>query len=138
MSSKDVFEEELNGDKLIITRSIFNDLIEPLVAKTIGSCKAALKDASLQASDVEVVVMVGGSTRVPFVKEQVSQFFGRQVNDTVNPDEVVALGAAIQADILTSASNQRLIFPNLRCHPSPSAPNRCPWLPRRHIRARAT
>ena len=110
LSSKDVFEEELNGDKLIITRSIFNDLIEPLVAKTIGSCKAALKDASLQASDVEVVVMVGGSTRVPFVKEQVSQFFGRQVNDTVNPDEVVALGAAIQADILAGNNKEFLLL----------------------------
>ena len=110
LSSKDVFEEELNGDKLIITRSIFNDLIEPLVAKTIGSCKAALKDASLQASDVEVVVMVGGSTRVPFVKEQVSQFFGRQVNDTVNPDEVVALGAAIQADILAGNNKELLLL----------------------------
>ena len=110
LSSNDVFEEELNGDKLIITRSIFNDLIESLVAKTIGSCKAALKDASLQASDVEVVVMVGGSTRVPFVKEQVSQFFGRQVNDTVNPDEVVALGAAIQADILAGNNKEFLLL----------------------------
>ena len=110
LSSKDVFEEELNGDKLIITRSIFNDLIEPLVAKTIGSCKAALKDDSLLASDVEVVVMVGGATRVPFVKEQVSQFFGRQVNDTVNPDEVVALGAAIQADILAGNNKELLLL----------------------------
>ena len=110
LSSNDVFEEELNGDKLIITRSIFNDLIEPLVAKTIGSCKAALKDASLLASDVEVVVMVGGATRVPFVKEQVSQFFGRQVNDTVNPDEVVALGAAIQADILAGNNKELLLL----------------------------
>ena len=110
LSSNDVFEEELNGDKLIITRSIFNDLIESLVAKTIGSCKAALKDASLLASDVEVVVMVGGATRVPFVKEQVSQFFGRQVNDTVNPDEVVALGAAIQADILAGNNKELLLL----------------------------
>ena len=110
LSSNDVFEEELNGDKLIITRSIFNDLIESLVAKTIGSCKAALKDASLLASDVEVVVMVGGATRVPFVKEQVSQFFGRQVNDTVNPDEVVALGAAIQADILAGNNKEFLLL----------------------------
>jgi molecular chaperone HscA len=110
LSSNDVFEEELNGDKLIITRAVFNDLIEPLVAKTIGSCKAALKDASLKPSDVEVVVMVGGATRVPFVKEQVSQFFGRQVNDTVNPDEVVALGAAIQADILAGNNKEFLLL----------------------------
>lgn len=110
LSSNDVFEEELNGDKLVITRSIFNELIEPLIAKTIGSCKAALKDASLLASDVEVVVMVGGATRVPLVKERVSQFFGRQVNDTVNPDEVVALGAAVQADILAGNNKEFLLL----------------------------
>lgn len=110
LSSEDVFEEELNGDKLVITRAIFNELIEPLVAKTIRSCSAALKDASLQASDVEVVVMVGGATRVPLVKERISQFFGMQVNDTVNPDEVVALGAAIQADILAGNNKEFLLL----------------------------
>jgi molecular chaperone HscA len=110
LSSQDVFEEELNGDKLTISRSIFNELIEQLVAKTIHCCTAALKDASLQASDIEVVVMVGGSTRVPLVKERVSQFFGIQVNDTVNPDEVVALGAAIQADVLAGNNKEFLLL----------------------------
>ena len=110
LSEAEIFEDELNGDKLMITRSIFEGLIEPLVTKTINSCIAALKDASLKASDVEVVVMVGGSTRVPLVKQRVSQFFGRQVNDTVNPDEVVALGAAIQADVLAGNNKEFLLL----------------------------
>ena len=110
LSEAAIFEEELNGDKLMISRSIFEELIEPLVTKTINSCIAALKDASLKASDVEVIVMVGGSTRVPLVKERVSQFFGRQVNDLVNPDEVVALGAAIQADILAGNNKELLLL----------------------------
>jgi molecular chaperone HscA len=110
LSEEDIFEEELNGDKLMISRSIFEELIEPLVTKTINSCIAALKDASLKASDVEVIVMVGGSTRVPLVKERISQFFGRQVNDSVNPDEVVALGAAIQADILAGNNKELLLL----------------------------
>ena len=110
LSEAEIFEEELNGNKLMITRSIFEGLIVPLVTKTINSCIAALKDASLKASDVEVVVMVGGSTRVPLVKQSVSQFFGRQVNDTVNPDEVVALGAAIQADVLAGNNKEFLLL----------------------------
>jgi molecular chaperone HscA len=110
LSEAEIFEEELNGNKLMITRSIFEGLIEPLVTKTINSCIAALKDTSLKASDVEVVVMVGGSTRVPLVKQSVSQFFGRQVNDTVNPDEVVALGAAIQADVLAGNNKEFLLL----------------------------
>jgi molecular chaperone HscA len=110
LSEAEIFEDELNGDKLMITRLIFEGLIEPLVTKTINSCIAALKDASLKASDVEVVVMVGGSTRVPLVKQRVSQFFGRQVNDTVNPDEVVALGAAIQADVLAGNNKEFLLL----------------------------
>ena len=110
LSEAAIFEEELHGDKLMISRSIFEELIEPLVTKTINSCIAALKDASLKASDVEVIVMVGGSTRVPLVKERVSQFFGRQVNDLVNPDEVVALGAAIQADILAGNNKELLLL----------------------------
>jgi molecular chaperone HscA len=110
LSEAEIFEEELNGNKLMITRSIFEGLIEPLVTKTINSCIAALKDASLKACDVEVLVMVGGSTRVPLVKQSVSQFFGRQVNDTVNPDEVVALGAAIQADVLAGNNKEFLLL----------------------------
>ncbi len=104
------FEEELNGDKLAISRIAFTELIQPLVEKTINSCKAALKDAGLKKNAIDVVVMVGGSTKVPFVKESISNFFEKSVNDTVNPDEVVALGAAIQADILAGNNKEFLLL----------------------------
>jgi molecular chaperone HscA len=110
LSSNDIFEAELNGDQLTITKKIFQSLIQPLVDKTIACCTNALKDAGLTKKDIDVVVMVGGSTRVPLVKESISQFFGKPVNDTVNPDEVVALGAAIQADILAGNNKDVLLL----------------------------
>ena len=99
LSSNENFSSELNGDTLSIGKQQFEELIQPLIDKTITCCKNALKDAELKSKDIDVIVMVGGSTRVPLVKKSVSNFFGKPVNDSVNPDEVVALGAAIQADI---------------------------------------
>jgi molecular chaperone HscA len=110
LSANNSFEGELNGDKLTITKEQFNTLIQPLVDKTVTCCSNALKDASLKAKDIDVVVMVGGSTRVPLVKESIGKFFGKPVNDTVNPDEVVALGAAIQADILAGNNKDFLLL----------------------------
>jgi len=110
LSANNSFEGELNGDKLSITKEQFNTLIQPLVDKTVTCCSNALKDASLKVKDIDVVVMVGGSTRVPLVKESIGQFFGKPVNDTVNPDEVVALGAAIQADILAGNNKDFLLL----------------------------
>lgn len=110
LSGNEVFEGELNGDLLTITRETFNDLIRPLVEKTIACCKSAIKDAALKINDIDVVVMVGGSTRVQLIKESIGHFFGRLVNDTVNPDEVVALGAAIQADILAGNNKDFLLL----------------------------
>lgn len=83
----------------------FDTLISPLIEKTISSCKNALRDAQLKIENIDAIIMVGGSTRTPFVKRVVSDFFNKAVNDSLNPDEVVALGAAIQADIL--AGNQK-------------------------------
>jgi len=83
-----------------ITRAKFESLISDLVASTITTIESVLKDAGLSKNDVKEVVMVGGSTRVPLVQEEVKKFFNKELNKSVNPDEVVALGAAIQGGVL--------------------------------------
>jgi len=83
-----------------LTRAKFESLVEDLVQRTIAPCKAALKDAGLQAGQIDEVVLVGGMTRMPKIQEIVKQFFGKEPHKGVNPDEVVALGAAIQAGVL--------------------------------------
>ncbi len=85
---------------ITVTRAQFERLIEDLVQRTIGPCEIALKDAKLKPSDVNEVILVGGSTRVPAVIEAVKKFFGKEPNHSVNPDEVVAMGAAIQGGVL--------------------------------------
>ncbi|MFA5871944.1 MAG: molecular chaperone DnaK [Parcubacteria group bacterium] len=84
-----------------LTRAKMEELIGDLVEKTLEPCKKALSDAKLSASDINEVVMVGGMTRMPLVLQTVEKFFGKKPNATVNPDEVVALGAAIQGGVLT-------------------------------------
>jgi len=83
-----------------ITRAKFESLIDDLVASTIKTIKSVLSDADVSTSEINEVVMVGGSTRVPLVQEEVQKFFGKELNKSVNPDEVVALGAAIQGGVL--------------------------------------
>ena len=85
---------------LKMTRAKLEALVEDLIGKTIPPCKTALKDAGLSASDINEIVLVGGMTRMPKVIEQVKNFFGKEPNKSVNPDEVVAMGAAIQAGVL--------------------------------------
>lgn len=110
LTSSEEFTGILFGAPVSITRKIFETLIAPLVDRTIASCEQALKDSGLTKESIEVVVMVGGSTRTPYVKQMVSNFFGREVYDNVNPDEVVALGAAIQADILGGNQHDVLLL----------------------------
>jgi len=93
-----------------ITRAEFERLIEPIVERTLGPVRQALVDAGVQAGQVDEVVLVGGSTRVPLVRQRVEALFGRAPRNNVNPDEVVALGAAVQADILISGSRDRLLL----------------------------
>ena len=83
-----------------LTRAKFEALVDELVQRTIGPCKAALKDAGVSAGEIEEVVLVGGMTRMPKVQEIVKSFFGKEPHKGVNPDEVVAIGAAIQAGVL--------------------------------------
>lgn len=108
LSRSDLFEQELLGTTLRITRSEFEALIEPLVNRTLDCCRNVLRDAKLTPEQIGQVVLVGGSTRVPLVKQRVSEFFGRPAFDNIDPDEIVALGAAIQADVL--AGNQQDIL----------------------------
>ncbi|MCC6725501.1 MAG: Fe-S protein assembly chaperone HscA [Saprospiraceae bacterium] len=108
LSANSDFESLLEGQHLQISKVQFESLIRPLIEKTIQACQFALKDAKLTAKDIQHIVMVGGSTRVPLVKQSVSEFFGKEVFDKLDPDEVVALGAAIQADII--AGNQKDIL----------------------------
>lgn len=110
LSQKEVFIDKVGNYQLQITLAEFNKLIEPLVSKTMLACENALKDAGLEPVAIDEVVMVGGSTRVALVKESVARFFGKPVHAELNPDEVVALGAAVQADILAGNNKDFLLL----------------------------
>ncbi len=93
-----------------LTRAKLESLVEGLIAKTLGPVKAALKDAKVDVKAVNEVVMVGGMTRMPKITEQVKEFFGKEPNKSVNPDEVVAIGAAIQAGVLTGETKDVVLL----------------------------
>jgi len=93
-----------------LSREEFEALIAPFIDRSLAKCQSALRDAKLKPSDIGEVVLVGGSTRIPYVRRRVEAFFGRKPHTDLNPDEVVALGAAVQADILTSGRRDRLLL----------------------------
>jgi Fe-S protein assembly chaperone HscA len=98
------------GYRATLSRREFEAIIHPLIERTLEPCRQALADAGLTSTDVDEVVLVGGSTRVPLVRRMVQELFGREPHSSLNPDEVVALGAAVQADILVSGRREMLLL----------------------------
>ena len=98
------------GYRRRITRAEFERIIQPLVDRTLEPCRQALSDAGLEPKDIDEVVLVGGSTRIPLVRRVVEELFGREPHSELNPDEVVALGAAVQADILVTGRREMLLL----------------------------
>jgi molecular chaperone DnaK (HSP70) len=93
-----------------ITRAEFETLIRPIIDRTLGPCRQALADAGLEPGQLDEIVLVGGSTRIPLVRKLVGELFGRTPHSELNPDEVVALGAAVQADILVTGNRDMLLL----------------------------
>lgn len=110
LTTQNLYNEKLGDIWCSLDKQTFEALIAAKVQETIEACKLALKDAELNVSDIDEVVLVGGSTRTPYVKKAVSEFFGKTPQDNINPDEVVALGAAVQADILAGNRSDILLL----------------------------
>ena len=108
LSTQSIFNTTVQGMPCGIMRSTYEAMIQPLIQKTIDCCQNALNDAGLTIKAIDQVVLVGGSTRTPILKQALQAFFDQALNDHQNPDEVVALGAAVQADIL--AGNRKDIL----------------------------
>jgi molecular chaperone HscA len=109
LSSHDYFEGEIFGQECTISRKEFEDLIIRYVNKTLKILKKALKDAEIEASELDEIILVGGSTRTPLIKQKIEDFIGKAPLDSINPDQIVALGAAIQAEALTYGSENVLL-----------------------------
>ncbi len=110
LSIADTFSDSFQNKEIKIDKATFDSLIQEQLNKTIECCEKALKDSELSVNEIDAVIMVGGSTRVPAVRNAVSDFFKQEVNVEVNPDEVVSLGAAIQADILAGNTTDVLLL----------------------------
>ncbi|MDC1508440.1 Fe-S protein assembly chaperone HscA [Saprospiraceae bacterium] len=104
------YKTSIANKELHIDAETFASLSYDLIAKTINACKLAMKDAKLSNEDIDQIILVGGSTRMPIVKSAVSDYFGQSINDSLDPDEVVAIGAAIQADILAGNRKDLLLI----------------------------
>jgi molecular chaperone DnaK (HSP70) len=110
LSSADTADVQVGTFRRTFTRAEFEGLIRPHVDRSLDRCRAALRDAKLTPGQVDEVVLVGGSTRIPYVRRRVAEFFGQTPHTDLNPDEVVALGAAVQADVLTSGRRDVLLL----------------------------
>lgn len=110
LSSNETYSTELDNMILSITKKDFEKLIQPFIDKSIQCCEKALRDAGISKSEINEVIMVGGSTRIPIVKDSVSKFFEKELHAGLDPDEVVALGAAVQADILAGNNKDFLLL----------------------------
>lgn len=110
LSSSDRYKVAFGEHRLKIDRATFTAITKPLIEKTKTCCESAIKDAEITIDQLDEVLLVGGSTRMPIVKGMVVDFFGKKANDTLHPDEVVALGAAVQADILAGNQEDLLLL----------------------------
>jgi molecular chaperone HscA len=110
LSITEDFTSEIAKYKLSINRSQFESLIKPFIDRTIQSCIAALIDAEVTVEEIDEIIMVGGSTRVPYVQQSIQAFFSKPLHNELNPDEVVALGAAVQADVLAGNNKDILLL----------------------------
>ena len=104
------YEGSIDNTPLVLTKEEFETIGKPLVENTLESVNRALEDANTNVSQIDHIILVGGSTRIPLIKEMVSSFFGKMANDSLNPDEVVAIGAAIQANILAGREKDLLLL----------------------------
>lgn len=110
LSSQQSYTFHINDQTFTLHREEFEQRIQPIVERTILSCEQSLRDSGLSKKEIDTVVLVGGSSRVPLVKKRVADYFEQKPNDSVNPDEVVALGAAVQADILAGNTKDILLL----------------------------
>jgi len=110
LSVEDKFQETFNHITISLQRKDFDEIVAPIFQRTMISCRQAMEDAAIKPHQIDRIILAGGSTRIPYIREQLSLFFGKTPDTSSNPDEIVALGAAIQADILSGNRKDMLLL----------------------------